>query len=90
MSDTHDTLMWEVRAADGQLSALLDWAERMALPAVRSATSLRCVDVYESEQDRVVAILRFDGEPTQLPEPPSYLVHRAPHQWTFRHVREFG
>ncbi|MHA6804991.1 hypothetical protein [Salinifilum ghardaiensis] len=82
-----DTLMWEARAAPGSCGALLRWVEETALPAARGATRLAEARLYEAGEDRVVAILHFDGAPASLPEPPRELLHREPHQWTFRCVR---
>ncbi len=82
-----DTLMWEARAAAGKCAELLRWLESTALPAAGDAARLDGARLYEAGEDRVVAILHFDGTPAPLPEPPRELLHREPHQWTFRHVR---
>ena len=64
--DGNDTLMWEVRAADGRLADLLDWIDATALPFLREQPALRAVDVYRSTEDRAVVIASFDGLPVSL------------------------
>ncbi|GAA4833830.1 hypothetical protein [Saccharopolyspora rosea] len=84
--DGNDTLMWEVRAADGRLAELLDWIDATALPFLREQSALRAVDVYRSTEDRAVVIASFHGPPVSLPEPPAELLRRPVHQWPFRRV----
>ncbi|MHA6765100.1 hypothetical protein [Streptacidiphilus sp. PAMC 29251] len=80
-----DTLMWEVRAAPGRLAELFAWAERLPAPSGGSA------ELYTAEDDRVVLILHTPGRtPPALPDPPSYLLSRPPHQWPFTHRRTLG
>jgi hypothetical protein len=87
-----DTLMWEVRAAQGALPELLAWVEQQ-LPAVvgvdgadpRTA-GLCTADLYTAADDRIVVILRSApgaARPARLPEPPAALLARPPHQWPF-------
>ncbi|MDX6285528.1 MAG: hypothetical protein QOG53_1013 [Frankiales bacterium] len=67
--------MWEVRAADGQLDALVSW---VLDSAPDSAT------VYRSADARVVVI---DATGAAMPEVPPELVARPPHSWDFDEVR---
>lgn len=82
---THDTLMWEVVAAAGNLPALLQWIDEVAVPSLRSAPQFHSVDVYTAADDRAVLIVRFTGTPVQVPEPPDELLNRPAHQWPFQH-----
>jgi hypothetical protein len=68
-------LMWEVRAATGQVEALLAWALREAPAAAQ---------VYRSE-DRVVVIA--EAASGVLADPPKELLARPAHSWTFERVR---
>ncbi len=82
-----DALMWEVRAAEGQQQRLLSWIEDSVFPRISRQGGCRTVDVYRSDEQRVVLIAHFDGTPGELPEPPEELVSRPVHQWTFERVR---
>ncbi len=68
------TLMWEARAADGQLDDLVAYALEHADPAAA---------VYRSADDRVVVI---DPTGRGLDEVPAALVARPPHVWPFERV----
>ena len=68
------TVMWEVRAAPGQLDELLAWVLAHAVPEA---------DVYRSADQRVVVI---DRTGTGLPDVPPQLVDRPPHAWPFEPV----
>ena len=68
-------VMWEARAADGQLEALLAWAEGHASAGAQ---------IYRSE-DRVGVIEEETG--SDLPEPPDALLARPPFAWPFERVR---
>jgi hypothetical protein len=89
-SAVHDTLMWEVRAAADRLPELLRWIDEHALPALGRTSGFRGCDVYTASDDRVVLIIRFDGPPARLPQPPADLLGRAAHQWPFRHRSSHG
>lgn len=69
------TRMWEARAADGKLDALVSWV---------LANAPDDSDIYSSADDRVVVI---DGSGRAMPEPPTDLVARPPHSWDFEPVR---
>ena len=69
------TRMWEARAEDGQLEALVDWVlNNVPLSA----------NVYRSTDARVVVI---DSSGAAMPEAPAELVARPPHSWDFDEVR---
>jgi hypothetical protein len=70
------TLMWEVRAADGRLDDLVDYADR-------NAASDALVFRAEAPDPRVVVI---DPSGRGLPDVPADLVARAPHAWRFEQV----
>ena len=74
------TVMWEIRAAEGRLDELLDWALGRLDPAAR---------VYRSNggEARMVVI---DGSGTardRLAEPPTGLLARPAQAWDFEPVR---
>ncbi|HLY32942.1 MAG TPA: hypothetical protein VKQ07_00290 [Jatrophihabitantaceae bacterium] len=71
-----DVVMWEVRAAPGQLDALVAFADSHAAPDAQ---------VYRADgpDPRVVVI---DPSGQGLPRPPSELVARPPHAWRFAPV----
>ena len=75
MTEVNSWVMWEARAAAGQLEALLAWAERHASTGAQ---------IYRSA-DRVVII--EEETAAVLPEPPSALLARAPFAWPFERVR---
>ncbi|MEY9967101.1 hypothetical protein ABIA33_005166 [Streptacidiphilus sp. MAP12-16] len=82
---THDTVMWEVRAAPGRMPELLEWVGDLPAPPGGSA------DVYTAADDRVVVILRTPGStPGRLPTPPEGLLARPAHQWPFAFQRSLG
>jgi hypothetical protein len=68
-------LMWEVRAAAGQVEALLAWVLHEAPAGAQ---------VYSSE-DRVVVIA--EAASGVLADPPKDLLARPAHSWTFERVR---
>lgn len=86
----HDTLMWEVVAAPGRLSDLLRWTDEEAVPALLRTPDCLSVDAYAASDDRAVLIIRFEGHPARVPDPPEHLVRRSAHQWTFRHLWSRG
>ncbi len=65
MTESDDALMWEVRATPGTRQRLLDWIDQQVLAFLGEQRN-----VYQSTEDRVVVIARFDGAPISLPEPP--------------------
>lgn len=83
----NNALMWEVRAAEGQQEQLLTWIGDNVVPLLSHQAGCRNVDVYRSDEQRVVVIAHFDGAPAELPEPPGELVARPVHQWPFERVR---
>ncbi len=83
----NNAVMWEVRAAEGQQERLLSWVEAGVVPRLSHEVGCRNVDVYRSDEQRVVVIAHFDGAPAELPEPPEELVARPVHQWPFERVR---
>jgi hypothetical protein len=68
------TRMWEVRAAVGQLDALVEWV---------LANAPQSASVYRSADARVVVI---DSTAAELPKCPSGLIARPPHSWDFDEV----
>jgi len=82
--------MWEARTEPGGGAALADWVHARALPAIASAPGLERVEVFAStgqdDGDRVVVIALWTGPPAALPEPPSGLVARPPHEWSFERI----
>lgn len=80
------TVMWEVRAEPETSDRLLDWVRHVAIPQASQADSWNGAEVYASEDHRVVVIAHFDGPEHDLPAPPSDLVARPPHAWTFTRV----
>lgn len=74
------TVMWEVRAANGRLDELLDWALGRIDPSAR---------VYRSNsgEPRMVVIDGTGQVAGQLADPPPELVARASHAWEFSPVR---
>jgi len=66
--------MWEVVAAPGRLSELLDWVLGAAAPGAA---------VYRSADDRVVVVDPGGGDPGA---PPPGLAARDPHAWDFTPV----
>ncbi len=69
-------LMWEVRAADGQLDALLAYVIEAADPSAQ---------IYRSDgpEPRVVVL---DPSGRGLPDVAAELVARPPHSWSFEPV----
>jgi len=74
------TLMWEIRAAEGRLEELLEWA------LGRIDASAR---VYRSNsgEPRMVVIDRTGQVAAQLADPPVELIARPGHWWEFSPVR---
>lgn len=86
---THDTVMWEVRAAPERLPDLLTWVRDRAVPELLAQPGCRRVEVFDASDERVVVIARFAGKAVRLPDPPAALLRRAPHAWPFRHLSTF-
>ncbi len=74
------TVMWEIRAAEGRLDELLDWA------LGRIDASAR---VYRSNggEPRMVVIDATGQAARQLADPPLELIDRPGHSWEFSPVR---
>jgi hypothetical protein len=74
------TVMWEIRAAEGRLDELLDWALGRIDPAAR---------VYRSNagEARMVVIDGTGQAGRQLADPPPELIARPGHSWQFFPVR---
>ena len=74
------TVMWEIRAAEGRLDELLDWALGRLDPAAR---------VYRSNggEARMVVIDGTGQASRQLADPPAELIARPGHSWEFSPVR---
>jgi len=74
------TVMWEIRAAEGRLDELLDWALGRLDPAAR---------VYRSNvgEARMVVIDGTGQAARQLADPPAELIARPGHSWEFSPVR---
>lgn len=70
------TLMWEVRAADGRLDDLVAYVDAHADPAAQLLRS-------GGAEPRVVLI---DPTGRGVPDVPSELVARPPHEWAFEPV----
>ena len=70
------TVMWEVRAAQGNLDELVAFVEAHAHPSAQ---------VYRADgpDPRVVVI---DPTGSGVPDPPPGLAARPPHQWAFDEV----
>jgi hypothetical protein len=74
------TVMWEIRAAEGRLDELLDWALGRIDPSAR---------VYRSNvgEARLVVIDATGQVAGQLADPPVELIARPGHSWEFSPVR---
>lgn len=74
------TVMWEIRAAEGRLDELLDWALGRLDPTAR---------VYRSNggEARMVVIDGTGQAAGQLADPPAELIVRAGQSWEFSPVR---
>lgn len=74
------TVMWEVRAAEGRLEELLEWALGRIDPSAR---------VYRSDggEPRLVVIDATGQVAGQLADPPADLIVRPGHAWEFLPVR---
>ncbi|WP_031465857.1 hypothetical protein [Sciscionella sediminilitoris] len=80
----NDTLMWEVRASEGNRDALLAWVRDTGLPAVTASPGFLDARIYLGGQDRVVVIAHWSGEPVRLPDPPQEWLARPIAQWPFQ------
>ena len=80
------TTMWEGRVAEGRLVEAEGWLRDVALPALRGTAGCTYARGWVGvEQDLVVVVADWDGEPGRHPEPPDGLVPRAS-AWPFRPV----
>jgi len=75
--------MWEARAADGRGGELYRWVHEAALPALRGSAGLRRTEVFTASGDRVLLITWWTGEPLPVPDPPTELLGRPVHRWSF-------
>jgi hypothetical protein len=89
MDTSPDTIMWEARARPGQQAALLEWADRHAVPALLADPGCAGITTYLGGQDRVVMIAHTTGAGPAIPEPPAGLIERPVHQWPFRCQRTY-
>src|SRR5262249_32893619 len=85
-----DTLMWEVRAAEGHREELAAWVEEHALSSVAATAGFQGAEVYLGGQDRVVVIAHWSGEAGRFPDPPEEFLARPVAQWPFQFHRKFG
>ena len=81
-----DTTMWEVRAAEGAMDALVAWVQSEVLAGALAATPGFSAEVYVAADDRLVVIATADEGPPRLPDAPAALVRRPAHQWRFRRL----
>ncbi len=72
-------LMWE---AKGDADGLIAWWREQVEPQLAEGAS---AELFRSA-DRVVALLRFSGEPIEVPQPPEDLIARPPYAWPFETV----
>ena len=78
--------MWEVRAYPERFTDLLAWVCDVALAEIEAHPLHVSSEVFSAADQRVVVISRWRSAPVPLPEPPGYLVARAPHAWDFTPV----
>ena len=81
------TTMWETVAEADTLAELLGWVTEVAEPAVMVADPGCSVQIYQSEDNRVVVIATGTTAAPTLPDPPAALCRRLPHQWQFESIR---
>ena len=81
------TTMWETVAEADTLAQLLCWVAEVAEPDLIAADPGCSVQIYQSEDNRVVVIASGTAEAPTLPDPPSALCRRLPHQWQFESIR---
>jgi len=74
------TTMWEVRAAENMLDALVAWVTEHAGPDAQIYRS-------SSGEPRVVVIDPSGRAKQMLADPPAELVARPAHAWNFEQVR---
>lgn len=74
--------MWEAKAVDGRGAELLGWAREHLAPALAAAERL---ELFSAPGGRVLAISWWPApvEPVTPPEPPSELLARPVHRWSF-------
>ncbi len=88
MSD-YRTTMWEVVAAVNQLDRLLIWASEVVTPVLTEADPSCVVQVFYSSDNRVAIVATGSSSPPVVPDPPSWLCYRKPHQWLFERLDRF-
>ncbi len=75
--------MWEARAAGGRAAELAAWVRSEALPALRGPAGPERAEVFGAPGERVLLITWWAGEPAAVPDPPSELLARPVHRWSF-------
>ncbi|MFE7525721.1 hypothetical protein ACFU7Y_08350 [Kitasatospora sp. NPDC057542] len=75
--------MWEARAATGRGAELASWVREFALPAVRGAAGLERAELLSAPGERVLLITWWSGEPAPVADPPTELLGRPVHRWSF-------
>ena len=78
--------MWEARAEPARFADLISWVCEQALPEFDHNPLHLSSEVFSSTDHRLVVISKWRGNPTGLPQPPSRLVARPPHEWDFAQV----
>ena len=78
------TTMWETAAAPGGLPGLVCWAVDMAVPALLATDPCCQVQVYHSQDERLVIIATGSQTAPEIPAAPEELCKRPPHQWQFQ------
>lgn len=81
------TTMWETVGEPDELAELLAWVIDVAEPTLIAADPGCSVQIYQSEDNRVVIIASGSTSAPKVPDPPAGLCRRPPHQWQFEPVR---
>ena len=81
------TIMWEAVAAPGRVTELTEWVLCCALPELAAADPETHVEVYRSDDGRVVVIATGSVRIAHIASAPVELCRRVPHQWVFELVR---
>jgi len=77
------TTMWEAVATAGRLAELAHWAVRSAVPALVAVDPAAQVQIYRSQDERLVIIATGSLRAPRILDAPEELCERAPHQWAF-------
>jgi hypothetical protein len=78
--------MWEARAESTRFTDLISWVCDTALPELEHHPLYLSSEVFSSTDNRLVVISRWRSTPVSLPDPPTRLVVRPPHEWDFTQV----